>query len=94
MGQLNLLPVHCIDSSALINLKNYPRKLFPTIWEKMAWMLREVFDYREALPEKKQAIIHNMHDFVRDQPKLLFYSVANLEKRKDRLREKAVEYLK
>lgn len=35
MGQLNILPVHCIDSSALINLKNYPGKVFPTIWEKI-----------------------------------------------------------
>lgn len=27
--------IHCIDTSVLINLKHYPKKLFPTIWEKI-----------------------------------------------------------
>ena len=57
-------------------------------------MLREVFDYGEAPREKKKDLIHSTHDMVSDQPNLLFRSVDYLEKRKDTLREKAVEYLK
>ena len=62
--------------------------------EKMAWMLRAVFDYGEAPQEKKKDLIHSMHDMVRNRPNLLFSSVNYLEKRKDQLRETALEYLK
>ena len=62
--------------------------------ERMAWMLREVFDYGESPQEKKKDLIHSMHDLFRDQPNLLLSSVNYLEKRKDQLREKATEYLR
>ena len=33
--QTKLSSVYCMDASVLINMKNYPRKFFPTIWEKI-----------------------------------------------------------
>jgi len=35
MAQIKLVPVYCIDTSSLINLKHYPKDLFPTIWQKI-----------------------------------------------------------
>ena len=38
--QLKLTPVYCIDTSPLINLKNYPEDIFPTIWNTIESMVR------------------------------------------------------
>ena len=62
--------------------------------EKMAWVLREVFDYREAPQEKKKDLIYSMQDFLKDRLHLLSRSLNGLEKRKCQLRETAAEYLK
>jgi len=35
VAQTKLVPVYCIDTSALINLKNFPQDIFPTIWQKI-----------------------------------------------------------
>ena len=60
--------------------------------EKMAWALREVFHYRETSPEKKRELFPSLNNMIRDHPELLAYSITSLEKRKDALRERAVEY--
>ena len=62
--------------------------------KKMAWMLRELFDYRQTASEDKEAVIGSLYDFVRDNPNLLVPSISTLEKRMDKLREKAKDYLK
>jgi len=54
--------------------------------KKMAWLLREVFDYRTS--ENKKETIHRMYEFVRDNPKYLITSISNLEKEKYKIREK------
>lgn len=41
MAQSKLVPVYCIDTSSLINLKNFPRDIFPTIWEKIDGLVNE-----------------------------------------------------
>ena len=55
--------------------------------EKMAWLLREVFDYRES--ENKKETIHKMYDFVRDNLRYLRKSINALEKEKYEIRKKA-----
>lgn len=47
MAQTRLVEVYCIDSSVLINLKNYPKDIFPTIWQKI-----------ESLANNQQLISH------------------------------------
>ena len=60
--------------------------------KKMAWLLREVFDYR-SLPEKERhETIKRMYDFVRNNPQYLINSISTLEKKKSKLRTKAQEY--
>jgi len=61
--------------------------------KKLAWMLKEVFDYREISENQKDETIITMYDFVRDNPNLLINSIKALEKMKDGLREK-VEFYK
>ncbi|HIG52090.1 TPA: hypothetical protein EYQ19_01565 [Candidatus Pacearchaeota archaeon] len=58
--------------------------------KKLAWILREVFDYREISKDQKSNTIKNMYDFVRTNPGLLFDSIKTLEKKKDKLREKVI----
>ena len=42
IGQPELFPRYCIDSSVLINIiRGYPRDLFPTIWEKLERLIKE-----------------------------------------------------
>lgn len=60
--------------------------------KKLAWILREVFDYRSAGNQKKSTI-RNMYKFVRENPKLLIQSIAALEENRKKLREKAQSYV-
>ncbi len=52
--------------------------------KKMAWLLREVFDFRNS-KDKKQTI-YNMHEFVKKNPQYLVKSVSTLEKTKDKIK--------
>ena len=54
--------------------------------KKMAWMLREVFDYQNS--EDKKGAIERMCGFVRDNPQYLIKSIPALEKAKDKIKEK------
>jgi len=65
-----------------------------TLRKKMAFLLKEVFDYRNVEDNKKQDVVHAMYQMVRDRPQLLVDSVKTLEKKVDKLREKAVEYIR
>ena len=56
--------------------------------KKMAWLLREVFDYRNIPQEEKHKTIERMYDFVRNNPQYLISSISTLEKKKTKLRAK------
>lgn len=54
--KLFLVPVYCIDTSALINIvryPGYPREVFPTIWEKLENMVKrgELISHVEVYKE-------------------------------------------
>ena len=54
--------------------------------KKMAWMLREAMDYRSlTTPEAKRDCIHALRMFVQDRPMYLGYSIAKMEREKDKL---------
>ena len=60
--------------------------------KKVAWILREVFDYRKIPENQKDETIRTVYDFVRDNPRLLIDSINSLEKMKVGLRKKAEYY--
>ena len=60
--------------------------------KKLAWLLREVFDYRNIPQDQKMEAINRLYSFVRENPKNLIRSIATLNRNKDKLREKAKEY--
>jgi hypothetical protein len=57
--------------------------------KKMAWLLREVFDYRNADKDKKGNVIDAMYAFARDNPRVLAESISSLEGHKDYLIKRA-----
>ena len=62
--------------------------------KKLAWILREVFDYKDIPKEKKKQTINSLYGFVRKDPILLAKSISTLEKSKEKLKEKVRDYLK
>jgi DNA-binding transcriptional regulator YhcF (GntR family) len=56
--------------------------------EKIAWLLREVYDYRKLGPDEKKSAIKRVYRLVSDEPKLLLYSISTLKMRKDAIRQK------
>ncbi len=60
--------------------------------QKMAWMLRELFDYRTISQEERKETINGLYDFLREQPQVLVQSISSMEKNKDKLREKVAQY--
>ena len=60
--------------------------------EKLAWMLRELFDYREVPAGLKRSVIHDLYEFVREDSYLLNKSINSLERNRERLREKIQEF--
>ncbi len=56
--------------------------------EKLAFLLREVYDYRKLGPDEKKAAIKKVYRLVSDEPKLLLYSISTLGTRKDAIRQK------
>ncbi|MEK6950238.1 MAG: hypothetical protein AABX13_00755, partial [Nanoarchaeota archaeon] len=62
--------------------------------QKMAWMLRELFDYRNVPPGEKQEAIKSLYQFIKDNPALLIKSVNFMERNKDKLLEKVLPYHK
>jgi len=60
--------------------------------KKMAWMLRELFDYRNLNQERRRDAIAGLYDFVRNDPRVLTKSISSMKKAKDKLRERATQY--
>ena len=60
--------------------------------QKMAWMLRELFDYRNTSQDKKREAIGGLYDFIRDNPTILTKSINSMERNKDTLLEKVAPY--
>jgi len=54
--------------------------------KKMAWLLREVFDYRTS--KDKKETIRRMYDFVKQNPRYLVKSITALERSKDKIKNK------
>lgn len=84
---LSYLGIDYREFPILLGTKPYTKR------EKMAWMLRELFDYdsTESL-ENKRNTIKRLYDFLRDNPKLLGYSISRLEREKDKLKNIANKY--
>ena len=55
--------------------------------KKLAYILREVFDYKSVSENQKKDTINDLYAFVRKNPKLLRQSISTLKKRKERLRK-------
>jgi len=60
--------------------------------ERLAWMLRELFDYRQIPSELKIDVIHRLYDFIRTNPYTLALSMNGLKIDKDKLRKKVCNY--
>ena len=60
--------------------------------KKMAWMLRELFNYRNLPQEQKKKAIEGMYDFVRDNPTVLTKSINSMERTKEKLIERVAQY--
>ena len=60
--------------------------------KKMAWMLRELFDYRNLPQDQKKEAIDGMYDFVRDNPTVLTKSINSMERTKEKLIERVTQY--
>ena len=60
--------------------------------KKMAWMLRELFDYNILNEDQKRDAIYSLYEFLRDNPSVLIKSIKYMEKSKEKLREKASRY--
>ena len=59
---------------------------------KLAWMLRELFDYRDIPRDHKREVIGRLYHFVRENPRILAKSLHSLERSMDKLRERIQEY--
>lgn len=55
---------------------------------KLAWMLRELLDYRDTPFGQRRKKIERLYKFVSKKPRLLLESISLLEKRKVKLKEK------
>jgi hypothetical protein len=60
--------------------------------EKLAWLLREVFNYRNVPEENKKDVIFAARKYVRENPQRLIDSIKTLDRKKERIREKARDY--
>ncbi|MEM7819270.1 MAG: hypothetical protein QXD48_00375 [Candidatus Aenigmatarchaeota archaeon] len=60
--------------------------------QKMAWMLRELFDYRTLPYEERKDAIDGLYDFVRNDSTILTRSIKYLERNRDKLRERVTQY--
>ncbi|MCK5283125.1 MAG: hypothetical protein KAK00_06970 [Nanoarchaeota archaeon] len=60
--------------------------------KKMAWMLRELFDYKQLSDEQKPEAIRALYNFVRENPNYLIKSISTMERTKDKIREKVTTY--
>lgn len=58
--------------------------------KKLAWILREVFDYRNQ--QDKRETINRMYAFIADNPRLMIKSIKALERVKGKLIKKAEQY--
>jgi len=60
--------------------------------KKMAWMLRELFDYRILPQERRRDAINNLYGFIKDYSRCLVSSIKTLEENKDKLRKIVADY--
>ena len=55
--------------------------------QKIAYLLREVFNYRKLSEEQKKQALEDVLRLVRERPYLLVYSIKRLEKKIDYLKK-------
>ncbi len=61
--------------------------------KKMAWLLREVFDYRQFSKEKKKYVKEALYGFIRDNPLYLRKSINKMEEEKKQIKTRAASYV-
>ena len=59
---------------------------------KIAYLLRGLFDYRNLPQERKRQAVIQVYNFVRDNPRVLVYSLNTLDKKLPELSKKAAQY--
>ena len=59
---------------------------------KVAYLLRNLFDYSNLAQEQKTQAISQVYDLVRERPQLMIDSIRTLEKRLPRLMERVAQY--
>ncbi len=57
--------------------------------EKIAWLLREVYDYRKLGPDEKKSAIKDAYRLVSENPQLLVESISTLSRKVERLRQRS-----
>jgi len=93
----NLYSIGIDYNNALLGTKPQTKR------QKIAWMLKELFDYqsphkphkvvvRYSTDETARVAIHSLYDFIRYGPKILIKSINSMEETKDKLRERVVKY--
>jgi len=60
--------------------------------KKVAWLLREVLDYRDANDDERKARVAGAYRLVREDPQLVISSIERLDERKEILRRRAQAY--
>ena len=80
-----------------IDYNNYTNALLlgtepQTKRRKMAWMLRELFNYGNLPQEQKREAINGLYRFVRDNPRVLIRSINSMGKSRKKLRERILQY--
>ncbi|RMD58302.1 hypothetical protein D6825_01285, partial [Candidatus Woesearchaeota archaeon] len=60
--------------------------------KKIAWVMRELFDYHRQPVRNKRETIKKAYALVRDKPSLLIKSISSLEKEKQDLAQLAMKY--
>ena len=55
--------------------------------KKLAWLLREVYNYGELSNEEKPETIKRMYEFIKENPSYLIKSISSLQKSKRKIME-------
>jgi hypothetical protein len=61
--------------------------------KKLAWILGEVFDYRQQEYEDRRIVIRGLYKFICNRPELLGRSISELKRNKEKLKKEAKRYL-
>jgi hypothetical protein len=95
-ANLNFLSTHSIASNNRIVQAIMLGTTVRTKLSKIAWLLREVFDYKASslvTMAEKQRVVQIAYDLVREKPSILVESLNTLNRQKKSLKAYAADYL-